>query len=237
MKTAVIYNRLEMAEDELFLDILLSNIREYAAHNSYEIIKTFTEEFGKPDNNGRTMGKLAECITYCKKVKPDVVLVPHIRDLGNGYKEILNSLREFNKIGESVYFGDLGVQTLQEGATPEYVGKVVLPMINAVIDADKKFLVKRQSLGRKKYKEEGGHLGRPKGSSNSLQEYREKYAGVFSRIAAEEKNQDIADKENVSLSTVKKIKRTVKKEAGVYVKMTWAKLMEYVNNMTEEKPE
>lgn len=232
MKTAVIYNGPENAEEALFSDILLSNIRGYAIQNGYEIINIFTEEYGMPDYNGRPREKLTECITYCSKVQPNVVLIPNIHSLGDGYKEILNTLREFNKIGMSVYLGDLGVQTLQEGATPEYVEKVVLPMISAIFDADKKSLVKRQSMGRMKFKEEGGHLGRPKGSSNSIQDYREKYAGVFSRIAAEEKNQDIADKENVSLSTVKKIKRTVKRETGMNVKLKWARIMELVNKET-----
>lgn len=204
MKTAVIYTRLAPFGDLVLSQQQATELQAFADAEGINVLRSFIDDRPLMDISHKELSLLWECLEFCKKHQPDLLLVPELSSLGDMTAEVLSFLSRFNDAGISVYIVNLGLQTLQDGATPKYVGSVLIPVITEVLRLEKARLVEQQAKGRAKYVMEGGRLGRPSLSSDQMAK---KYPGVYKRLNKGQKIAEIARQEEVSISTVKKVKR------------------------------
>lgn len=87
---------------------------------------------------------------------------------------------------------------------------IVIPVMGEVARIERENIRYRLDSGRKRFVAGGGKLGRPKGVGLSAEQILEKYPGVARRLRQGKNSMaEIAKLEDVSDSTVKKVKRAL----------------------------
>lgn len=186
----------------------MADLEAYATGNDIRIVRTFTEKaFGAVRNQARPV--LTKCLEFCTQNHPDMLLVSELSRLGRDTTEILTAVRQLNESGVSLFIQNMGIQTLQDDGTPNYVASILIPLLSEVARIEREQIKERLDSGRKRYKESGGQLGRPKGTGKTPEELLKEYPGIVRRIKKGQTIKDIATLEAKSKSTVKKVKKAM----------------------------
>lgn len=206
---AVIYARVSSKGDRQNTDRQVADLKTYAAGAGIEIVKIFEEKIsGAVRNQERPV--LSDCLAFCRREKPDMLLVSELSRLGRSTVEILKAIDELSGEKVSVYIQNIGLNTLQPDGRPDPVASIVIPVMGEVARIERENIRYRLDSGRKRFVAEGGQLGRPKGTGFSAEQILEKYPGVAKRLRQGKNSmREIAKLENVSESTVKKVKKAL----------------------------
>ena len=211
MKTAVIYARVSSAGERQSTDRQVEDLKSYADNDGIRVERVFEEHIsGAKKNKERPV--LQECLAFCRLEHPDVLLVSELSRLGRSTVEILKAIDELSTERVSVYIQNIGLSTLQPDGRPDPVASIVIPVMGEVARIERENIRYRLNSGRKRYVADGGKLGRPKGTGLSPAEILEKYPGVARRLRQGKNSMaEIAKLEDVSESTVKKVKRALQR--------------------------
>ena len=205
---AVIYARVSSQGDRQSTDRQVADLEAFASRNDIRILRTFTEKVsGAVRNQARPV--LTECLAFCEHNHPDMLLVSELSRLGRDTTEILTAVRQLNESGVSLFIQNMGIQTLQEDGTPNYVASILIPLLSEVARIEREQIKERLESGRKRYKEAGGQLGRPKGTGKTPEVLLQEYPGIVRRLKKGQTIKDIAQLEGKSESTVKKVKKNL----------------------------
>lgn len=209
MKTAIIYARVSSTGDRQNTARQVDDLRAYAQANGIEIVRVFQEKVsGAVRNQDRPV--LQECLAFCCKEHPDVLLVSELSRLGRSTVEILKAIDELSQEKVSVYIQNIGLSTLQPDGRPDPVASIVIPVMGEVARIERENIRYRLESGRKRFVAAGGQLGRPKGTGLTSEQILEKYSGVARRLRQGKNSMaEIAKLEDVSESTVKKVKKAL----------------------------
>ncbi len=209
MKTAIIYARVSSTGDRQNTARQVDDLRAYAQANGIEVARVFQEKIsGAKRNEDRPV--LQECLAFCRKEHPDVLLVSELSRLGRSTVEILKAIDELSQEKVSVYVQNIGLSTLQPDGRPDPVASIVIPVMGEVARIERENIRYRLDSGRKRFVAAGGQLGRPKGTGLSAEQILEKYPGVARRLRQGKNSMaEIAKLEDVSESTVKKVKKAL----------------------------
>ena len=209
MKSAVIYARVSSAGERQSTDRQVEDLKSYADNDGIQVERVFEEHIsGAKKNEERPV--LQECLAFCRREHPDVLLVSELSRLGRSTVEILKAIDELSTERVSVYIQNIGLSTLQPDGRPDPVASIVIPVMGEVARIERENIRYRLNSGRKRYVADGGKLGRPKGTGLSPAEILEKYPGVARRLRQGKNSMaEIAKLEDVSESTVKKVKRAL----------------------------
>ena len=208
MKNAVIYARVSSTGDRQSTERQIQDLSAFAGRNDLRLLQTFEEHIsGAKKNEERP--QLMRCLAFCREQHPDMLLVTELSRLGRNTTEILKAVEDLNACGVSLYIQNMGIQTLQEDGTPNYVASILIPLLSEVARIERQNIKERLNSGRARYKAAGGKLGRPQGTGLSPAELLAKYPGVSRRLRKGQTIGDIAQLESVSESTVKKVKKAL----------------------------
>jgi DNA invertase Pin-like site-specific DNA recombinase len=150
-----------------------------------------------------------------------------LSDLGGSTADIVKAIDTLTRAGIPLHIKDIDVTTLRPDGTPDPAGTLVRDVLEQASRIDNAFFNRRLNAGRERYIESGGRLGRPKGSGMTPEQTLEKYPGVASWFDQDSPAtiEEIAAEEQVSPSTVKKVKKA---------KMLWLRIMESRKKEMEE---
>ena len=205
---AVIYARVSSQGDRQSTDRQVADLEAFASRNNIRILRTFTEKVsGAVRNQARPV--LTECLAFCEQNHPNMLLVSELSRLGRDTTEILTAVRQLNESGVSLFIQNMGIQTLQEDGTPNYVASILIPLLSEVARIEREQIKERLESGRKRYKDAGGQLGRPKGTGKTPEKLKQEYPGIVRRLKKGQTIKDIAVLEGKSESTVKKVKNAI----------------------------
>lgn len=209
MKTAVIYARVSSKGGRQDTARQVDDLLAYAKANGIEVIRIFEEKVsGAARNQDRPV--LQECLAFCCKEHPDALLVSELSRLGRNTVEILKAIDELSQVKVSVYVHNIGLSTLQRDGRPDPVASIVIPVMGEVARIERENIRYRLESGRKRFVAGGGQLGRPKGTGLTSEQILEKYPGVARRLRQGKNSMaEIAKLEDVSESTVKKVKKAL----------------------------
>lgn len=209
MKTAVIYARVSSVGDRQSTDRQVADLETYAKDTGIEVTKVFQEKIsGAKKNEERPV--LQQCLAFCRQEHPDVLLVSELSRLGRSTVEILKAIDELSSEKVSVFIQNIGLSTLQPDGRPDPVASIVIPVMGEVARIERENIKYRLESGRKRFVAGGGQLGRPKGTGLSPAQILEKYPGVARRLRKGRCSlAEIAELEDVSESTVKKVKKAL----------------------------
>lgn len=207
MNTAVIYARVSSKGGRQDTARQVDDLLAYAKANGIEVIRIFEEKVsGAARNQDRPV--LQECLAFCRQA--DMLLVSELSRLGRSTVEILKAIDELSQEKVSVYVQNIGLSTLQPDGRPDPVASIVIPVMGEVARIERENIRYRLESGRKRFVAGGGKLGRPKGTGLSPEKILEKYPGVARRLRQGKNSMaEIAKLEDVSESTVKKVKKAL----------------------------
>ena len=166
-KTAVIYARVSSIGDRQSTDRQVKDLSDYAVYQKMEVRKVFEEHIsGAKKNDERPV--LCEAIKYCKENRIDVLLVSELSRLGRNAFEVLASVKDLLDCGINLYIQKEQFTLLDKEGKPSLFAPVMIATLSTCAQLERDNISFRLNSGRKQYVEKGGKLGRPTGSTKSL---------------------------------------------------------------------
>lgn len=138
------------------------------------------------------------------------ITVSSIDRLGRNLFDILTTLELLNTKKVILDVENLGLKSLVNNA-PNSAFKLIISVMANIAEMERETLLERQREGINIAIAKGVYKGRVKGSSESDDEFLNKYKEVVKYLKKEQSLRDIAKLCNVSLGTVQKVKKILSK--------------------------
>lgn len=181
---AVIYARTSSAgavENRQKTDSQVAVLMEYAKVNNIEIVEVFEEHIsGAKKNEERVI--LNECINYVKTNKIDLVLCYSLDRIGRSVLDVFEVVKWLADNKVNAYFYDDSRYMLDEnGEISDYMS-MIITIKTLVGKIERNNIKNRLNRGRKFYIENGGVLGRKKGTTMTKADREKKYSKVIKML-------------------------------------------------------
>ena len=216
-KKAVIYARVSSIGDRQNTDSQVKDMADYAAYKGYEVLGIYTEHISGAKKNGERP-VLREAIERCKvEVQnqiPDssmrscvIFLVSELSRLGRNAFEVLETVKELADSGINLYMQKEQMTLLGDDGKPSIFAPIILATLSTCAQLERDNISFRLNSGRNQYVEKGGKLGRPTGSTKSLDKKREEYREVINLLNKGYAIRDVAKLTGKGISTVQRVKK------------------------------
>ena len=205
-RTAVIYARVSSSGDRQSTDRQVADLRAFAKREGFEVLEVYAENCSGARED---RPELLRCVEYLKRGECSTLLVSEISRLGRSVKGVVNTIDELTKAKVNIYLQDINLYTLLPDGSENPLAKVILTVLALGAEIERQSIVRRLNSGRKRAKEKGVKLGRPKGSMMSNQELLNKYPEVVKKLRKGRSIREIAKICDVSASTVQRIKKAI----------------------------
>ena len=203
---AVIYARVSSSGDRQNTDRQVSDLTAYAVGMSYEVCEVFTEHVsGAKKNQDRPV--LQKCMEYCKQNSIDILLISELSRLGRNAFEVLASVKELLDCGINLFMQKEQMNLLDREGKPSMIAPVMIAILSTCAELERDNIQYRLKSGYKNYRENGGKVGRKKGSVKSVEKLKDEYREVIKELERGESIRRTAKLHDVSISTVQRIKK------------------------------
>lgn len=205
MKIAVIYARVSSLGDRQSTERQVRDLTEYAVKNGLKIVRIFEEHIsGAKKNEDRPV--LNECLMYCRESGIDCLLVSELSRLGRNVDEVLATVR-FCKDGNlNVFFQKENLTLFQSDGSKNPFLNIFISVLGTCAEMERENIQFRLQSGRRRYVENGGKLGRKKGSTKSKEMKEQEYSKVIRELRRGTSVRRTAKLCDVSVSTVQRLK-------------------------------
>lgn len=209
-RQAVIYARVSSVGDRQNTERQVHDLEKYAIHNGMVINRVFEEHIsGAKKNTERVV--LQECLQYAKENGIKEILCSELSRFGRAVFEVLESVKWCCDNGINVYFQKEQMNLFLNGRQNPYVA-IVIAVLGSCAEMERESIAFRLNSGRKRAIEKGVRMGRPSGSSKTVEAKKEQYAEAIRLLKKGYSLNDVVhlcrDKNiKVSLSTVKRLKK------------------------------
>lgn len=203
---AVIYARVSSMGDRQSTERQIEDLTRYAEGKGLEIVRIFQEHISGAKTN-QERGVLSECLEFCKIELPDTLMVTELSRLGRSTVEVLKAVEDLTVAGVNIYILDLNLSTLDEEGRENPVAKMVLTVLALGAEMERKLILGRLNSGRELAKKRGVAMGRPKGTTDDLQQ---KYPEVVKHLRKGKNSiREIAKLTGISVSTIQRVKKSL----------------------------
>lgn len=180
-KSAVIYARVSSIGDRQNTERQVTDLQHYADKNGYQVGKVFTEHIsGAKKNEERPV--LCECLEYCFEHAVDTLLISELSRLGRNVDEVLANVKLCKEHRLNIFFQKENLSTFQADGTPNPFLNIFIAVLGTCAEMERENIKFRLNSGRKLYIEQGGVLGRKKGSTKSKEQLAKQYAEVITML-------------------------------------------------------
>ena len=206
MATAVIYARVSSIGERQNTARQVADLTDYANRNGLEVVGVYEEHIsGAKRNEERAV--LTECIDYAIANSVDVVLFSELSRCGRAVWEVLDTIRTLKDNGINAYFQKEGLSLFSaDGKENPYLA-VMVSVLGVCAQIERENIAYRLNSGLKRYRENGGKMGRKVGSCKSREQKQEEYNKVIRSLRAGKSVRDTAKICGVSVSTVQRVKK------------------------------
>ena len=206
MKTAVIYSRTSSSgyqQNRQDTSRQVTDLKTYADYAQIEVVKIYEEHVSGASKQKPT---LVEAIEYCKREHVGMILVSELSRVGRNAFEVLATVKELvdNKI--NLYMQKEQLTLLDEKGEPTIFTPILIATLSTCYQLERDSISFRLNSGRKQYIENGGHLGRKKGSVKTTEQKECQYKEVLAYLRKGYSVRITAKLTNVSTSTVQRLK-------------------------------
>ena len=175
MKT-IIYGRVSTQIQDFNRQI--DELKNYAATQSWSIDAIFAEKISGAKKNEERQ-ELSKMLDYINNNQVDKVLVWELSRLGRNTLEVLKSIDVLNSMGVSLFIKNYGIETLAAEGKPNIMAQFLVTILAEVARMERSTIIERMNSGYKKYRADGGKVGRKNGYKKNNDMIREEYADVF----------------------------------------------------------
>ena len=205
MKRAVIYARVSSLGDRQSTDRQIRDLTAYASINYYEIVRVFEEHIsGAKRNEERQV--LTDCLSYCVSNNIDCLMVSELSRLGRNVDEVLATVRLCKDHNLNIFFQKENLSLFQPDGSKNPFLNIFISVLGTCAEMERDNIRFRLQSGRKRYVDNGGRLGRKRGSFKTREKKEEEYAKVIRELRHGTSIRRTAKLCDVSLSTVSRIK-------------------------------
>ena len=202
MKT-IIYGRVSTQIQDFNRQI--DELKNYAATQSWSIDAIFAEKISGAKKNEERQ-ELSKMLDYINNNQVDKVLVWELSRLGRNTLEVLKSIDVLNSMGVSLFIKNYGIETLDAAGKQNVMAQFLVTILAEVARMERSTIKERMNSGYKKYRADGGKVGRKNGYKKNNDMLREEYADVFRLLKKGLSLRNIAKLTNHSINTVMKCK-------------------------------
>lgn len=206
MKKAVIYARVSSVGDRQSTARQVADLTQYATTNGMVVSEIYEEHIsGAVKNEERPV--LCECLDYCITNGIHTLLISELSRLGRNVDEVLANVKRCKENNLNIYFQRENISIFQADGSKNPFLNIFISVLATCAEMEREAITFRLNSGLKRYKENGGKVGRKVGSVKTKEKKQEEYAKVLRCLKQGKSIRDTATLCAVSVSTVFRVKR------------------------------
>lgn len=211
---AVIYARVSSSgslEHRQNTDRQVKDLTDYASYKGYDLVKVFEEHIsGAKKNSDRPA--LQQAIDHCKASAKDnstILLCSELSRVGRSAFEVLETIKTLVDSGINLYLQKEQLTLLDDNGKPSLFAPIMLATLSTCSQLERDNIQFRLNSGRRRYIENGGRLGRPKGSVKTADQRIEENQDIIGYLKKGYTIRDTARLCGKSVSSVQRVKKLV----------------------------
>ena len=206
MKKAVIYARVSSVGDRQSTFRQVADLTQYATTNGMAVAEIFEEHIsGAVKNEERPV--LCECLDYCIANGIHTLLISELSRLGRNVDEVLANVKRCKDNNLNIYFQKENISIFQVDGSKNPFLNIFISVLGTCAEMEREAIKFRLDSGLKRYREQGGKVGRKVGSVKTKEKKQEEYAKVLRCLKQGKSIRDTSVLCGVSVSTVFRVKR------------------------------
>ena len=206
MKTAVIYARVSSVGDRQSTARQVADLTQYATTNGMVVVEIYEEHIsGAVKNEERPV--LCECLDYCIANGIHTLLISELSRLGRNVDEVLANVKRCKDSNLNIYFQKENISIFQADGSKNPFLNIFISVLGTCAEMEREAIKFRLDSGLKRYREQGGKVGRKVGSIKTKEKKQEEYAKVLRCLKQGKSIRDTSILCGVSVSTVFRVKR------------------------------
>ena len=206
MATSVIYARVSSTGERQSTSRQVADLTQYATTNGMAVTEIFEEHIsGAVKNEERPV--LCECLDYCIANGIDTLLISELSRLGRNVDEVLANVKRCKDNNLNIYFQKENISIFQADGSKNPFLNIFISVLGTCAEMEREAIAFRLNSGLKRYKENGGKVGRKVGSIKTKEQKQEEYAKVLRCLKQGKSIRDTSVLCGVSVSTVFRVKR------------------------------
>ena len=206
MKTSVIYARVSSVGERQSTSRQVADLTQYATTNGMTVNEIFEEHIsGAVKNEERPV--LCECLDYCIANGIHTLLISELSRLGRNVDEVLANVKRCKDNNLNIYFQKENISIFQADGSKNPFLNIFVSVLGTCAEMEREAIKFRLDSGLKRYREQGGKVGRKVGSIKTKEKKQEEYAKVLRSLKQGKSIRDTSLLCGVSVSTVFRVKR------------------------------
>lgn len=213
---AVIYARVSSSgslEHRQNTDRQVKDLTDYASYKGYDLVNTITEHIsGAKKNSDRPA--LQQAIDHCKALSEQkgtkvILLCSELSRVGRNAFEVLETIKSLIDCGINLYLQKEQLTLLEDNGKPSLFAPIMIATLSTCSQLERDNIQFRLNSGRRRYIENGGRLGRPKGSVKTADQRIEENQDIIGYLKKGYTIRDTARLCGKSVSSVQRVKKLV----------------------------
>ena len=206
MKTSVIYARVSSVGERQSTSRQVADLTQYATTNGMTVNEIFEEHIsGAVKNEERPV--LCECLDYCIANGVNTLLISELSRLGRNVDEVLANVKRCKDNNLNIYFQKENISIFQADGSKNPFLNIFISVLGTCAEIEREAIKFRLDSGLKRYREQGGKVGRKVGSIKTREQKQDEYAKVLRCLKQGKSIRDTSVLCGVSVSTVFRVKR------------------------------
>ena len=206
MATSVIYARVSSTGERQSTSRQVADLTQYATTNGMAVTEIFEEHIsGAVKNEERPV--LCECLDYCIANGINTLLISELSRLGRNVDEVLANVKRCKDNNLNIYFQKENISIFQADGSKNPFLNIFVSVLGTCAEMEREAIKFRLDSGLKRYREQGGKVGRKVGSIKTKEKKQEEYAKVLRSLKQGKSIRDTSLLCGVSVSTVFRVKR------------------------------
>ncbi len=190
----------------------VADLEAYAKIANIEVVKVFEEHIsGAKKNSEREV--LNECISFAETNKVFSILCSEGSRLGRSTWEVLETIKRCIDRGINIYLQKENINTLREDGSVDPMMAVYISCLSMANEFERENIKYRLNSGRAQYINNGGKLGRKKGSIKTKEQKEKEYKEVLTYLSKGYSIRVTSKLTNVSIATVQRLKNEFIRDA------------------------
>ena len=206
MKKAVIYARVSSVGERQSTARQVADLTQYATTNGMVVSEIYEEHIsGAVKNEERPV--LCECLDYCIANGIHTLLISELSRLGRNVDEVLANVKRCKDNNLNIYFQKENISIFQADGSKNPFLNIFVSVLGTCAEMEREAIKFRLDSGLKRYREQGGKVGRKVGSIKTREQKQDEYAKVLRCLKQGKSIRDTSVLCGVSVSTVFRVKR------------------------------
>lgn len=189
----------------------VEDLTAYCNYSKYELVKVFEEHYTASVGTNRPV--LNECVEYCKINEIDILLTSELSRINRGSVfDTITFVKNLMDAHINLFAQKEQFSLLDPEGRPSVFAPILLSCLSLANSLELESIKFRLNSGRKRYVENGGKLGRNKGSVLSNKDFLDKHSDIVAFLRKGYSIRNVAKLTDKGVSTVQRVKIAIEKQ-------------------------